>query len=291
MIHFSKCISAGIASYEIATTCLKFEFRKVLASSDVRLHESLKLSGAGTTVLTWLHSLSHGGSLSFLKDSALRNMLIPFIIAEGKEHLIWEWMQELKTYITIQSSSTEDEIAIRNIQLNILIERFGFETGPGPGLSSAIEIFSRTAPKIFFLAGNSTLDKLIYCFIGELAQHLTVNSDSIDLLAQIINIWDTDPQYRRSLVELYRPKGPDVASALTLLREYPTANISADHVRRRQDLIFLSFKLAELLLRDGSDTALTSAIWVMNFLQAHFAAEIGSQQPKTSHAKATERRD
>lgn len=283
MTYFSECVSAGTATHEIAGTCLAFEFRKVLASSPARLHESLKLSGAGTIVLNWLRSSNPGESLAFLKNHRLLKMLIPFIISEGKECLIWEWLQELKTYCIIRSRSTKDELLIRKIQYHILSQTFGFEIRFGSGLNSAIKSFSQMARRIFFLTRSSTLDDLILGFMKKVPQALAVTGESIDLLVQVIDEWDTDPQYRRTLLKLYHPDKTDLASALTLLQRYPADNISTDSERRRRELIFLSFKLAESLMRETSVVARVSTHWVMKFLQDHFAKEIGFQEESDSH--------
>lgn len=275
MTHFSNCVSAGTATCQIASACLKFEFQKALALSKVRPQESLKSSGAGTTVLNWLYSSSPG--LSFLRNHDLRKALIPFIIAEGKEGLIWEWMRELKTHADNQSRSPSYQRAIRTTQSSTCRDRFTFEILLGQGLNSAIDLFSQTAQKISLLAGNLTVQDMINYFIGKVAKCSTIEGHSIDTLIQIIDTWDSDPQYRRFQVELHRPQGPDVVSALTLLRQYPVERILEDCAQRREDLIHLSLRLADLLLQDGSDNAMASATWVMNFLQAHFAAEVNSE--------------
>lgn len=285
MTYFGDCVSSGTATREIAIVCLESELRKALALPDLKIHDNLKLVGGGTTVLKWLHSCSQGESLAFLVDYRLLKVLIPFLIAEGKESLVWEWLQELKTHCILRSRSKGSQLAIRNIQRSILFVKFRFEITLGPGLEFAIGRLSLTAKDIYFLCGHSTLDDLIGYFINNLGRAFSrtaSNGESIDLMIQIIDKWQTDPLYRRSLAELYRTEGPGIASALTLLQEYPTKDLPTDNDRRRQDLISLSFGLAKLLLRDGSDTAVTSATWVMGFLQDHFAKEIGYTRKEKS---------
>ncbi len=291
MGYFEKCVSAGTATPEIAAECLVYEFRKALSSPEVKLREALKLSGAGTTVLNWLRSPSREEGLSFLNNRLLLKFLIPFVLAERQESVIWQWMQELKTYSILRSRSEERKLAIQRIQYDILVLTFGFEIKYATGLSTAIETLAQTARNISSLAGTPTLVGLIGLFVVKLARSRpsTINGDSINLLVQIIDQWDRDPQYRRALVELYRPENPDIASALALLQQYPTRNIAADTKRRREELIFLGFRLAELLIRDGSYTAMSSANWVMNFLQDHFAEEIGSRSQ--AEIRQSERRE
>lgn len=293
MTHFAECVSLGTATREIATACLEYEFLKALNSPDLNMSDKLKLAGAGTTVLNWLHSSSHGESLAFLRKPRLRKWLILFLIAEGKESLIWEWLQGLKAYRVIRFRSKEGQMAIWKIQSDIIYRKFTFEIRYGPGLSSAIETLSLRAREIRFLCGPYILDGLLALLVRNLRREfssLASNGDSIDLLIQMIDKWQTDPLYRRSEVELYRSEGPDIASALALLREYPTKTLSTDNDRRRRDLIFLSFKLTEMLLRDGSDTAVTSATWIMGFLQDHFAKEIvDNRKEKSVERKSHER--
>lgn len=281
LIYFSRRVSAGTATIELAAACLRFEFQNALASSDVKSAEYLKLSGAGSIVLDWLFSSSDWQGFSSLGSTELAKLLMTFIIAEGKEHLIWQWMQELND-MTIRCRFRHHQLAIRKFQRHLLILRFAFEVKYGLGLSSAIDVFSQTVQKISLLAGVDVPGRIIIYLIQKLIRRTelpVIDGHSISTLIRIIDDWDTDPQYRRSLVELYRPEGPDVASALMLLRQYPTDNISTDSARRRQDLVSIGFRLAELLLRDGSDTAIISATWVMGFIQGHFAAEIGLIQP------------
>lgn len=286
LTYFGDCVSDGTADYEIAGLCLRHEFRKALASPDADLREALKLSGAGKIILDWLRSSGQGGSLQFFRNFRFLKMLIPFVIAEGKESLIWQWLQELKTYDMLRSRSRESHLAIRKMQYHILAQRFGFEMRHGAGLNSALEILSQTARPILFLAGHSSLDDLIGCFIRKLTKlspSPAITGNSIDSLLHIINDWDTDPKYRRLLVEQYRPGCPNILSALSMLQEYPSENMLTDCNRRRRELIFLSFRVAELLLQDGSDEAVSSASWVMTFLQDHFAKEIGFQRQEGQH--------
>ena len=302
MIHFRNCVSEGTANVSLAAACLEMEYRKAYLSSNDDLHKSLKSSGAGTTILNWLYSSKYGEGLRFLAHQRMRNLLTIFIIAEGKEHRIWEWLQELNTYIIIQCRPTYDQLAMRKIQEDILRQRFRFEFRTRHSLKSAIEIFSQRVQEISLLAGNPVIDNLIFWFIQLLAAHGGLQISGIELLIRIIDEWDTDPRYRSALVNLYRPQlrddsilslnprpGSDLARlapALTLLRHYPTQNIFTDSERRRQDLIFLSSRLVELLSRDGSDAAMRSATWVMRFLQAHFAAEIDAQPPPKAYQPA-----
>lgn len=292
MTLFSKCVSAGTATYRIATACLEHELKNALASSDVRLYESLKSSGAGTTVLNWLNSSSHGGNLSFLVHARLRKALIPFIIAEEKEHLIWEWMQELKDYSIIQSRSIHIRRKVRTMQYGILASRFECELEFEKSLGSTIRVFSQMMPKISLLAENSVIDEIIHWFIRRIVHRKVIQTHWIDVLKGIILKWDTDPHYRCAQVNLYRwenelqyLQGPDVAYSLKLLQQYPTKNIFADRRRRRLDLIHLGFRVAELLLRDGSGSAMRSVTWVLRFLQAYFAAQIDSHRTATPNSR------
>ena len=288
MISFRRCISEGTATHEDAVAYLYDEFRKALASSDVGLRESLRLCGAGTTVLTWLYSSSRGRSLSFLRHHELRTMLIPFIIAEGLEHLIWEWMRELKT-LFIQSRSEDGASAIREIrkiQAHLIVKWFAFERRLGTDLSSTIEMFSKRVQSISHLVENPILNNVILYFLQALRKHPVTNGHSIDVLVQIIDKYDYDPQVRRSLAGLYRPEGPDIASALTVLRQYPTESIGRHH-RRRQNLLFLSLRLAEMLLKDETDKAMRSAAWVLIFIETHFPAMVSIKQEDVPHKAHT----
>lgn len=292
MTHFKNCVSAGIANLSVAAACLEMEYNNASQSSD-GIHKSLKSSGAGTILLNWLYSSSYEEGLKFLGYNKFRNHLSMFIIAEGKEHWIWEWLQELNTYIIIQCRPTNVQLTIRKIQEDLLRRRFTYELRTRRNLGFAIEIFSQRVQDISLLAGISVIDNLIFWFIRLLTSHRGLQYSGIELLIRIIDEWDVDPRYRLALVNLYRPQPRDdsllssnpmpghdlacLAPALTLLRQYPTENIFTDSERRRLDLIFLSFRLVELLSQDGSDPAMRSATWVMRFLQAHFAAEIDAQ--------------
>lgn len=283
MIHFRKCVSTGTATQELATACLEAEYIKNRCLSLVDLREQFKSSGTSTTVLNWLRSSSQGGGLLFLKNARLRKRLLFFMIAEGKEHLIWEWLQELGNNSVIHSRSPNDQLVIRNIQTDMVKNIIAFETKCGGNRESLIQSFSQNVQKTFLVGGNSVIDELIGWLVQFLGRTGRFQLSALKSLSRIISEWDTDPHYRCALVNLYKTqqasgpslslRGPDLAPTLRLLRQYPMVTILADSDRRRQDLIWLSLRLVELLARDGSDAAMRSATWVMGFLQAHFKAE------------------
>lgn len=281
MVHFRKCVSAGVATHGLATACLRTEYMNGSGLSPVRVREHAKSSGAGTAVLNWLNGSRHAGDLSFLSHPQLRKLLAFFIIAEGKEHLVWEWLQKLKNTSAVHLTSPNDQIVLRRFQYSIIQDILGFEWRCGHERQTLVENFSRRAQEISLVAGGSVIDGLL-CWFTRLVGGFKLST--VELLSRIIDEWDTDPLYRCALVDLYRPqhasgfppslKGPDLAPALTLLQQYPMETIFTDSHRRRQDLMLLSFRLVDLLLRDGSDATMRSATWVMGFLRAHFMAEI-----------------
>lgn len=284
MIYFTKCVSAGVATQRLAAACLRTEYTISHGLSLVDVREHAKSSGAGTTVLNWLNCSSHGVGLSSLKNPHLRKLLIFFIMAEEKEHLVWEWLQKLKNTTVARPRSPSDQIVLSRFQCSIIKDILSFEWRCGHESHSMVENFSQKVQEISLLAGDSVIDHLIRWLIKILRSWGGFKLSVIELLSRIIGEWDTDPPYRCALVNLYRPqhasgslpssRGPDLAPALTLLRHYPMENIFTDSDRRREDLMLLSFRLVDLLSRDGSDAAMKSATWVMGFLHAHFVAEI-----------------
>ena len=189
MTYFGDCVSSGTATREIAIVCLETELVKAQTSPDLQIHDNLKLVGAGTTVLKWLHSCGQGEGLAFLTDYRLLKALIPFLIAEGKECLIWEWLEELRSHcILIRSRASR--VAIRKVQSGILFVKFRFEITLGPGLGFAIRRLSLTAKDIHFLCGQATLNDLMGYFVNNLGRAFSPtasNGESIDLMIQIID--------------------------------------------------------------------------------------------------------
>lgn len=99
---FDEAVSRGLMTVPIATGCLKAK-QGIIGNSrsafldDEASASSERFSGFDVSdrVLGWLRSSGMEGSLAFARHHNFVAALMPFLVAEGKDIIIWDWLTRL----------------------------------------------------------------------------------------------------------------------------------------------------------------------------------------------------
>ena len=267
--YFKGQISSGTATLQSAKVCLRFYIQKALTSSNSEPFELLKASNAWPVVESWLWS-SGMKKAQFLKDEEFCALIIPFLVFEGREEVIWDWVQSLIGSIK-NSNSDEERIELLKIQSKIIFERLRFEIIYGKGLDSAVQIFTQRAIKA---AGTKTvLQKSVRFLIGGFVKRHQESTTGTQPLIATIQSWSTWPDYHRAVLNLYTNEHPDASFAIQLLQTLDEKRQTSLLKWNRPRIIALSIRSAEVLL---SKNLVSDATWVMQFLRNNFAEDINS---------------
>ncbi|KAF6804866.1 hypothetical protein CSOJ01_09896 [Colletotrichum sojae] len=92
---FDEAVAKGMMTRKAALGCLRAKRRSILQSSALSVNEAMEASGAGRRVLQWLRSSGEERSLEFVADKTLLADLLPFVIAEGLEEIVWVWAERI----------------------------------------------------------------------------------------------------------------------------------------------------------------------------------------------------
>lgn len=99
---FDQAVSKGLMTLPIAAGCLVAKRRMISESRNAILDSqasantaSLSEFNIGGRVLGWLRSSGMDRTLEFAHHGSFIEPLVPFLVAEGKEDVIWTWLASL----------------------------------------------------------------------------------------------------------------------------------------------------------------------------------------------------
>lgn len=92
---FDEAVGKGMMTRKAALGCLRAKRQSILQSSALSVNDAMAASGAGLRVLQWLRSSGQERRLEFVTDRVLLADLLPFVIAEGLEEIVWTWAERI----------------------------------------------------------------------------------------------------------------------------------------------------------------------------------------------------
>ncbi|KAI6352127.1 hypothetical protein MCOR25_009543 [Pyricularia grisea] len=93
---FEEAAAKGLMTTLRAAGCLKAKHRQIMQSSAMDPITVMASSSAGQRVVEWLRSNGFEENFKFIRpNSPLLKQLMPFLIAEGMENMVWVWLDKL----------------------------------------------------------------------------------------------------------------------------------------------------------------------------------------------------
>lgn len=108
---FDRAVSKGLMTLDVARGCLLAQYKIILnqhfqnqylenphlkhISDQTAFQQDLASLDVGDRVLSWLASSGMRRSLDMLSHRAFIHELIPFLVAEGKELVVWDWISHV----------------------------------------------------------------------------------------------------------------------------------------------------------------------------------------------------
>lgn len=283
MEAFKERVSQGTADLGTAKFFLNIQNKACLASPATTRRESMKSCGAASTMLQWLWSSGMEDTGEFLKDRAFVDTLVSFIVAEGKRSRVLGWLYRCYSPEETPFSSLHelDPNRIRGYLFKRLIQE---EIRIGNGLESAITLFLGTvaflrrsgSTKSSIQSGTAGAAWTLTTTIARLSEAERLEPSIIQPFLETMRNFRCDPLLDAYLcVHLQKP---DPQPALTFFQSLTAAKaIEHGTDRRRLHVVLLGLRAAELFLEYGRQT---EALWIMEYLQTHFAQELGPSLTK-----------
>lgn len=280
MDAFKERVSQGTADLGTAKFFLNIQNKACLASPAATLRETMKSCGAASTMLQWLWSSGMEETGEFLKDRDFVDILVSFIVAEGKRSRVLGWLYRCYSPEETPFSSLH-ESDLHRIPGSLFKRLIQEEIKIGNGLESAITLFLGAIA--FLRSSGSTKSSMQFGTVGaawtivRLPEAARLEPSIIQPFLETMRNFRCDPLLNAYLC-VYLQKQPDPQPALTFFQTLAaTKAIENGTDRRRLHIVLLGLRAAELFLQYGRQT---EALWIMEYLQTYFAQELGSSRLK-----------
>lgn len=299
---FEQYAAAGSATPEVALLCLETFKAAVYKASDKEISDKVTEKDrqtkiletqAGFNVLRWLWSSSYQDSDIFTRDMRLVNIVVEFLVAEGREEMVWRWFERAETRVLVQDKYVSPKASI----LRSLI-RAHLSIDSGAGLEAALQSYFRASD--WYRAENAP-GLPLHRLLRPSGVHLTRALQSADLSAKsrptLLLLYDrflqSSSSWAGSLdnpvildiisLKLRHPVIPDTSDALALVRSLRKA---PEHAflssKSRSKLLGILFETVGVLQAKNNHD---DAAWVMEYMREHFADDLEDGQKQYSDSK------
>lgn len=289
MDAFKERVSRGTADLGAAKLFLSTQYKICMASPAATPRAAMQSSGAASMILQWLWSSGLEDTGLFLMDQSFVALLVPFLLAEGQHSRIVRWLHRCSDGGDLALSSPHGLDAHR-IQALLFPRLINQELKFGGGLESAITLYLQIVTR---LRSSESTSRPIKFFVTQGAWILTNNilrflkaaerePSNLEPFFETTMKLTMDPLLRATQ-RVYFQKPPNPQAALTYFQHTSVQAIEKIRAKRRPHIVLLGMRAAEMFLHDGRQP---EALWIMEFLQANFAHEIGSPLPRISETLA-----
>jgi hypothetical protein len=280
---FEQAVSKGLMTLQYATGCLVEKKNRIVQSPILSVREGMRHSGAGRKVLRWLLSSGIANDNNFLENNPISmnrdlflTTLMEFIVAEGLQEYPWTW---IRRSVLLSNSGNTTEIKKAARLLRLLCQAEAGDRTDAQSLDSAISVFSRAAAsfvgtgmppaKSMALLGPAGRD-LIYQ-VGSADRPLS--KAAFETLSSLVPVFVTKQEVplRLAFLSLRHPE-PTAEPALLFLSSIDPNGLANVSRWQERNLISLGLATAKFLLENNE---VADGMWVMNWLQTHFAKSLG----------------
>ena len=283
MDAFKERVSQGTADLGTAKFFLKIQNKACLASPAATMREAMKSCGAASTMLQWLWSSGMEDKGEFLEDREFVDILVTFIVAEGKRSRVLGWLHRCYSPEETPFSSLHelDPYRIQGFLFGRLIQE---EIRIGNGLESAITLFlgavaslrSSGSTKSSLQSGTVGAAWTLTTTLVRLPEAAKPESSIIQPFLETMKRISSDPLLNAYLC-VHLQKQPDPQPALKYFLNLSANAIENATAKWRLQTVLLGLRAAEIFLQSNRKT---EALWIMEYLQTNFAQDLGSPVPK-----------
>ncbi|KAJ4385399.1 hypothetical protein N0V93_009827 [Gnomoniopsis smithogilvyi] len=218
---FDQAVAKGLMNPKRAAGVLIAKRQAIAQSSSISVPEGMANSGTAHRVVSWLRSSGLERNLSFVKHQPLLKNLIPFMVEEGLDEVVWAWLEQWMA--TEVHAVTMAGYARRASPLLTALVRA--KISPGSSLDAGYatliraddmfsnhQAFSSTA-----LAPWRTLSVMSTVFAWQRSPPSEVLFDSFAAMSERLREFSST-MIDRAHLDLYHPTHPDAAAALNFLK-------------------------------------------------------------------------
>lgn len=218
---FDQAVAKGLMDLKRAAGVLIAKRQAIAQSSSISVPEGMASSGTAHRVVSWLRSSGLERNLSFVKHQPLLNNLIPFMVEEGLDEVVWAWLE--RWMVTEGHNLATAGHATRASPLLTALVRA--KISPGSSLDAgyatlirADDMFSKHPSfSSTALAPWRTLSVMSTVFAWQRSQPSEVLFDSFAAMSEHLK-GVSSVIIDRAHLDLYHPTHPDATAALNFLK-------------------------------------------------------------------------
>ncbi|MCJ1236578.1 hypothetical protein MMC14_004559 [Varicellaria rhodocarpa] len=281
--QFRQSVASGRADLKAAQICLDGLWESIRDLPRWVRRKEMKASQAGPVILDWLWSSGSTHSLSFLREKKFIGVLMPFIVAERREALVWRWLQLLyKEVKKIPANETgfPSQIHVQGDIIMRLVESQmkcggNYDTMIKEFLIAVDEISTWSYPHEWLSSVLRPAGALLTRFLVKDPKKSKESSRYLDFV-KTAEVWDKEEVFE-AFLQIHHPTHPSPAFALRFMKTHGAKSLSS---RKNKSLIrYLCLDTVQLLVNNGYDREVK---FVMEFLQTNLAPEIASIESTTA---------
>ncbi len=311
MAWFDEQFALGTATVDMAAFCLDTHQKSLRSSPELSMTKAMRASGAGSRVLRWMGSTELTKSNEFLSYEKLISLLVPYLVAEERQAVIWEWLDRetpVPSGLDHQTTSTEKsrlpDADLVKEKWQLLLKLVKAEYYQGEGIDGALTQFLRFVHKRkavntvdLMTSSRSThwLNKAqnVSAPAGQfLTSVLTSNprasapnQELFDEICCCVGDWAAEHTLSFARLQAYHPTNPDPIPSLRYFRSLSLDSLPVS-VKKRKYTVTLLLETARLLLEKGK---LDDANWLMRYTGAGFAEDLGLEKSETRQSASAYR--
>lgn len=215
---FDQAVAKGLMTPQRATGVLVAKRLAIAQSCSVSVNEGMRTSGTARRVVSWLRSSGLERSLSFVNHQALLNKLLPFMLEEGLEDIVWMWLEAwVRTGANAESATRSSPLLAALVRAKV-----SPGTSLDAGYSAMVRVDEMFSSRRDFasVALNPwrTLSMLSTVFAGQRTPPSEKLFDSFAAMSEPLQGWLSSIRIDRAHLDLHHPIHPDATAALQCLR-------------------------------------------------------------------------
>ncbi|KAF2199059.1 hypothetical protein GQ43DRAFT_377166 [Delitschia confertaspora ATCC 74209] len=267
---FLEEIAVGKADIKKALICLDILEKNAPGNGASQTPQD---RGPGTVIAEWIWSSGQENSLAFLGSRKLVELLVPQLVKEGKQNILWRWFQH--RHKREAEEAIVDTSQIRYFRTRVLLNMVLAQIRSETSLDGAVATFLRAMrllqdPLKSYIsvlelapAGIAIFERIVR---PSYDSHSDLAPSSYDSFLQGMHFWVRGwQQLLPAILQVQHPSRPDAGPGLRYLRNWDTTRPIA---RKAQPFLTqLSLGVARQLL---AEEKYADAQWVLEFVKTNF---------------------
>lgn len=219
---FDQAVAKGLMNPQRAIGVLIAKRQAIAQSSSVSVNEGMAASGTAHRVVSWLRSSGLERNLEHVNYKPLLTQLLPFMIEEGLEDVVWLWLDQWMRAVTLDVSMRFQMIRASPLLMALIRAKVSRGHSLDAGYATLVQAEDRFAHLDLFaetaLRPWTTLSALSTVFTWQRTPPSAALYNSFVAMSISLRRLRNSIIFDRAHLDLHHPTEPDAAAALSCLK-------------------------------------------------------------------------